>query len=223
MAFTSFPFLVAALLIAGATVAVVIWRHPALPHFTLLAAGIGVVLLCMAAGGIEWRRPRPQSVLVMVDLSPSTRTATFRDRGRITARIRQLLGKIPYRIQYFADGPVTEPAGGTILPDVPADRTTLPTDVGASAIVLFSDAQFALPAMLPPTYVIVDPMLENIADARVERLELRGQDAWISVANSDQPRILSLRGLAGATPTTAPAGAYALTRRIAPGATVIAA
>ena len=43
---------------------------------------LGAILLAAAAAGVIWNRPAPPSIVVMVDLSPSTRGAGFRSRGR---------------------------------------------------------------------------------------------------------------------------------------------
>ncbi len=224
MSFTSPPFLIAAVGLLIVTAIVVRVRRPALPRLTLVLAGIGAVMWCAAAGGAQWRRPRPHSVLVQVDCSPSTRGADFRSRARLTARIAQLLNGVPYRIEYFADGPATEPPAGTTLADVPAEQTVLPAPRQGDAVLLFSDGQFpAPPPVGVPVYAVIDLALEETADASVHRLDLRGETASVEVRNTGPPRVLSLSGVEGTTPTTAPAGAYTLSRHVAKGATRIAA
>src|SRR5205823_13713757 len=73
-----------ALLAAGlglSTVAMVIAR---LRRVKIRLPGSAMILAAMAlfslsAGGITWRRRMTQDVLVLVDVSPSTRVADFRD------------------------------------------------------------------------------------------------------------------------------------------------
>jgi hypothetical protein len=69
---------------------------------------------------------------------------------------------------------------------------------------LFSDGQFALPAIAPPTYPVVDPQLADAHDAAVVNVEQRSaDDLAIDVRNSGDQRALSLNG---ATPATIPVG-----------------
>jgi len=107
-------------------------RRIAMPRGAALCVVVGVSLICLSIGGLNIRIPQTQQTLVMVDLSPSSRTAAYRDASRRDARIRQLLGSVDYRVENFADWPSV-------------DHTDfLPPQ--ASAIVLFSDGRFDLPA-----------------------------------------------------------------------------
>ena len=94
-----------ALALVLVTVAVAVYRRPALPATTLALATLALLALALAAGSPVWRGA-PAAVEVMVDLSPSTRPGTYRDPVKLRERIAQLLGDTPYRISYFADGDV---------------------------------------------------------------------------------------------------------------------
>ncbi|MDB5291237.1 MAG: hypothetical protein JWL69_2478, partial [Phycisphaerales bacterium] len=94
------------------TVLILLLRRPGLPGATLWLGGLGSVLLCLAAGGVVWQRPTAGEVAVMVDLSPSTRTAGYRNRAALDRRITSLLGNAPHRVYYFAqDIAQGEPTG----------------------------------------------------------------------------------------------------------------
>jgi hypothetical protein len=185
-----------------------------------------MALLSLAAAGPVWRKPASGEVAVMVDLSPSTRSAEYRKRAMLESRVRQLLGGVPFRMYYFADGmgPATV-AGAGDLPDLPAERTRYEPPVGA-AVLLFSDGQFEEPAAGaggPPTYPVIDIGLEDPHDAAVVSLDVRGDSAVAGIRNVGPDRQLSLSGMAGASPTTAPAGEYVVSRAIDPMAGIIAA
>src|SRR5947209_9835487 len=107
-------------LVAAGIVAV---RRPTVPAVTACAAMIGVVAAALGAGGLTWQRAMPQPVVVMVDLSPSTRTAEYRDRTVLERRIRELLGAMPYRLQFFSEENLKADPGTPHLADVPADHT----------------------------------------------------------------------------------------------------
>lgn len=152
----------------------------------------------------------------MVDLSPSTRTATYRDPAALRGRIGQLLGRSPHRVVYFASESATTTTAppGPTLPDLLADRTTF-APPAARAVLLFSDARFALPAFTPPTYIVVDAALDTVADASVEDLEVRGDELAVTVENAGPPRPLRIAGAGGSPADTAPTGAIVLTRPVA--------
>src|SRR5438309_12101262 len=101
--FESPTIAIAGLALVVVTVLVTLIRRPALPRLTLAMVGVGLVLLALAAGGMTWRRARQGEVLVMVDVSPSTRTATYRERPALERRIRQLVGDAPWRLIRFAE------------------------------------------------------------------------------------------------------------------------
>ncbi|HSV16177.1 MAG TPA: hypothetical protein VLI90_18085, partial [Tepidisphaeraceae bacterium] len=70
-------------------------RRLALARASQLLLAMGLILLTLAAGEPQWWRVATSSVVVMVDLSPSTRGATFRHRDALIARVHQLLGNQP--------------------------------------------------------------------------------------------------------------------------------
>jgi hypothetical protein len=153
---------------------------------------LGAVLLAAAAGEPLWKRAGNGSILVMVDLSPSTRGATFRDRAALDLRVHQLLGDQPFQLLAFADH--IQPMGqGPTLEDIPADQTIF-APPPADAIVLFSDGQFELPAYSPPTYPVIDPALDHPADAAVIELTQSAHQVIAAVTNTASPRPLKWTG-----------------------------
>ena len=215
--------LIAGLILAAIAAVAVYVRRPALPRGAAWLGAAGAVLLSLAAGSPIWQRPSPSEVAVMVDLSPSTRTADFRTRAQLETRIRSLLGKTPHRIYYFASDVAQGDPGGAVLPDIPAERTVFKPPAGAAAVVLFSDARFELPQAGPPTYVVVDPLLDAPADAAISSLEVRGGQAIVNVSNSGNPRRLTVAGTSGPPAATAPSGSYVLTRKLDPQAANVSA
>ena len=197
-----------------------LFRRPTLPALSKLLGVVALLLLAVAAGGPEWQRRGAPEVVVMVDLSPSTRGARYRDPAVLRERVRQLLGDAPHRLLYFAgDRPVDNPPrsdeGGT-LADMPTRRTVF-SPPAAAMVLLFSDARFDPPAVAPPTFVVVDGALEEPADAAVERMEVRGNELAVTVRNAGGPRTLSLVGLSAAEEIPIPAGGLVVTRRVPEG------
>ncbi|HWE02034.1 MAG TPA: vWA domain-containing protein [Tepidisphaeraceae bacterium] len=218
----SSPLWMTIALVAGAGAAVVVFlRRLALPPGGLWLCGAGMALLCAAAGRPMLLRPAPREAAVMVDLSPSTRTADYRTRARLHKRIESLLGKTPYRIYYFASRVTSEAPGGDVLGDLPAEETIFRPPAGAAGVVLFSDGRFDLPAIAPPTYVVLDANLESPIDAAVTSLEIRGKELAASVTNTGNPRRLVFGGTLDSSPATAPSGSYVLTRPIDPRASIV--
>ena len=193
-------------------------RRPAVPTMTYLLAGIGLVLLALAAGAPAWSRPGAGEVLVMVDVSPSTRAARYRDGASFRARVQQLLPGVRRRVVAFSGGAAIEDPkqfdGVVWFPEEPADRTVFAPPAGQT-VVLFSDAQFEIPQVAPPVYVVVDPQLESPGDAAVRRLEARGDDAVVTVHNGGGPRELTLSGTEEATRAAVPPGPMVVTRKLA--------
>jgi len=190
-------------------------RRPAAPRLTFISSAIGLILLALAAGGLTWQRATAGRVVVMVDLSPSTRTADYRDRAVLLRRIRELLDGAPYVLHFFADGVADVDASAARLPDIPVEQTRYLPPAGA-AVLLFSDCRFSPPEQSPPTYVVVDIGLEDVEDASVANLEIRGSEMAATIKNTDSTRQLVLRGGVGASPTTVPSGDMVVTRPIAP-------
>ena len=177
-------------------------RRVRAPAAALALAGAGLAALTLAAGGPVLTRSTRQEVLAMVDLSASTRGAAYRSVAWLNRRIAQLAGGVPVRVVYFAQAIHADVSAGSVLADLPGDRTVFkPPPV--VAILLFSDGRFELPAHAPPTYAVVDPMLQSPADGAVRRLELRGDHLAVAVGNGgDAPRVL--RVLTGGKPATRP-------------------
>jgi hypothetical protein len=191
----------AACAIALLTAVVARLRRPAVSPLTATSAGLALLLLALAAGGTTWRRPIASEVAVMVDLSASTRGATYRHPRTLDQRIHQLLGDTPYRVTYFADQNTAAAPAGTPLPDLPGDVTRY-APPPAPAVLLFSDARFDLPPAAPPTFVVADPALDQPDDAAVTRLERRSDELAATVSNTGRPRRLALGASSAATRPT---------------------
>jgi hypothetical protein len=122
----------------------------------------------------------------MVDLSPSTRGAHFRNPDFLRRRLGQLIADAPFRlIAFAAENRPLDPAGP--FDEMPADRTVF-SPTNADAIVLFSDARFDLPDQSPPVYVALDEGLENVTDGSVRNLEVRGNSLAATIANTGPSR-----------------------------------
>ena len=199
-------------LVLGAIVAVVFAvRRPAIPRFSCTSGFVGVALICVAAGGPFWRPPSPVDVAVMVDLSPSTRSADYRTRARLESRVRSLLGKTPFHISYFASGIVPfEPTGET-LADIRAEQTVFQPPAGSAAVVVVTDARFQISAGLPPTYIVLDPGLETPSDASVTALRINGRDVTATLSNSGPPRQILIDGVTHPASVAVPGGTLSLT------------
>lgn len=128
------------------------------------------------AAGRPWvERPAGRDVVVMVDRSASTRTASYHDPALLRQRISQLLGSVPHQVVEFSHPSAAE----TEFDPPPAD-----------AIVLFSDGRFAASASSAPIYFVIDPQLAQADDARVERLGFDGDYVQATVANTGNARPL---------------------------------
>lgn len=187
MPLTSFTFehplpLIAATLLALTAVALIWARRIELDRIGRALLVAGLIVMALAAGGVTWNRPLEREVLVMVDLSPSTRGARYRDGAFLQNRIEQLVGKARYRVVAFADQPRPLALPAQQLGDVPSDVTVFDPPA-ADAILLFADGNFDLPAILPRTFIVIDPLLIEPADVAVRNLELRDRTAAASVSN----------------------------------------
>ena len=181
--------LVAAGVIGAAVCIAAIVRRPAMPLSAQLLIAAGIAALALAAGGLTLNRPVIGQITVMVDLSASTRTATYRQPQLLEQRLTQLLGNTTRRVLYFADGNREQRPPG----DLPSTRTVF-APPPAEAIVLFSDAQFELTLTGPPTFIVVDPALDEPADAAVAAMESRDGSIAVTVANGGEPRNLTVAG-----------------------------
>ena len=185
-----------ALLIALAlwcAIAITAWlRRARLARPAALCLAAGLALLATAAGQPHIDLPQPGHPVVMVDLSPSTRIATYRDRAALDRRLRTLLGTQPHRIVYFSDD-ARNTVNGNPLPDLPADRTRFVPPPDATAIMLFSDGQFEPPETSPPVFAVIDPQLADTGDAAITDLRWNDGAAVMTVHNqSDTPRRLTI-------------------------------
>ena len=186
---SSWGALAGGIVLAGSIALIAIRRRVDLGTVSATMILLGLVVLAMAAGGLTWKTTQHGEVAVMVDLSPSTRTAHYRTVQTLRRRVAQLLGTTRYRMIYFAAENRAKVPEGTLLDDLAAERTLFSPPAGAKAIVLFSDAQFDLPPGSPPVFAAVDPMLQDPPDAAVKRLEIRGKTLVATVGNqANQPR-----------------------------------
>ncbi|HEV2294606.1 MAG TPA: VWA domain-containing protein [Tepidisphaeraceae bacterium] len=186
--------LAAGLALAVAAIVTACFRRASAPLVSHVLVGLGLMLLAIAAGEPRVANNADGRIAVMVDLSASTRGATYRDDAALRARVAQLLGDRPHTVVRFGD----EQAERTNWPPPPPD---------AAAVVLFSDGRFDPPATSPPVYAVIDPALDRPADAAVTGLDRRGDQLVINTTNGGAPRELTV----GASSTTAPTGARTIT------------
>jgi hypothetical protein len=186
--FTNLIGLVVGLIALAAGFALILRARHVVSTLMLVLIAAGLLAFALAMGEPTLRWPNRERVTVMVDLSPSTRGAAFRDERWLASRIQTLLGNVPHDVIRFGEG---------------APRETTFWPVGSKPIVLFSDAQFDLPTTAPPTYVVVDPNLEKVDNAAVVSLRVINDRAIAEVDGGTSPRTMSLSGRA---PTTAPTG-----------------
>jgi hypothetical protein len=193
-------WIAAAMALAALVIALI--RRPRIPRTSALLGILGMLCLLLAAAAPILRLPRRGTLAVMIDLSPSTRTANFRDAQQASHRLHELIGDTPYQMFGFAaDVHPLDPAGPWT--EMPAEQTVF-SPAPADAIVLFSDGQFELPPSSPAAYIVADPALENVTDAAVRRLQIRGDALDATISNSGARRAASFTGTTGAT--TAPVG-----------------
>ncbi len=212
-----------ALLVLIATIILAVRRRPAVPRATLALAGAGAILLGLAAAGLAWLRPVTRPIAVMVDLSPSTRGAAYRDPAALDRRVRELLGTTPFAFVFFSNGAGVADRTASSLPDLPSAHSALPpTD--APAVLLFSDGRLSVPSSLPPVFCVVDSALENANDAAVSSLVTQGNTISVGVRNSGaSARMLSLPGAENEQLHPIQPGSFTLTQKIAPGAESVSA
>src|SRR5580658_8591634 len=116
MSFTSIDLGLAAIALAACAASIARGRRISMPHISAWLFAGGLLLLALAAAGPVWLRTKPGKIAVMVDLSPSTRGAHYRDAAQLRQRIGQLLGGLPYESLAFAsenrpldlNAPITE-------------------------------------------------------------------------------------------------------------------
>jgi hypothetical protein len=163
-----------------------------LPSAFCLLILLGLLLIATAAGGPSISLHPPRQFTALIDLSPSTRSAAFRDRSALLHRIGELAGNIPVRLLAFSDRIQDLPIDKS-LPDLPCDQTRYdppPTH----AILLFSDGRFPLPDTGPPTFPVIDPLLIDPPDAVVTRMQFAGNTPQAFIRNRGPERTLSWSG-----------------------------
>ena len=173
--------------LAGIVAVAVAWaKRSRVGMAVVIWVGVAAVLFALAAGGLRASIATRQRVQVMVDLSPSTRGAAWRQPGYLQRRIRQLLGDTPYRIIAFAEH---NQDGTAMAAEMPAQRTVF-APPEPWPVLLFSDGQFSWQPGFPPTYAVVDDGLDHPGDAQIrEILHERGQ-AIALLSNRGAPRRL---------------------------------
>ena len=174
--FDSPILLAAALALVAGVVAAASVRRVDLRPLTRALLAAGLVLLAVAAGGAAVELRRGGRVAVMVDVSPSTRTADYRSAEALDARVNELLGDTPRELREFS------PETGQRLP------------AGFDVVLLFSDGRFEAPQVAPPTYAVIDRALSDARDVRVERVDVRDNSVAVAVANDGPPRELTING-----------------------------
>src|SRR4051794_25128342 len=78
-------------------------RRVHLPPSSIVLTATALLLLSLAAGNFGWTNPAPPRIAVMIDVSSSTRTATYHDTANLTQRVQQLLGDAPFTAYFFSD------------------------------------------------------------------------------------------------------------------------
>src|SRR5688500_9518419 len=102
--FDSVPLATLGTALACLTVIALAWRRISNRSAAFRLLAIGLIVLGNAAGGPQWRSGRADGVAVMVDVSESTRGATYRDEAALRRRIAELHGQQPYTLLRFGDG-----------------------------------------------------------------------------------------------------------------------
>ncbi len=147
-----------------------------------LLAG-AVALLVLAASGPWAGLPRTPRIALLVDVSPSTRTASWRDPvelRHITATLARAGRVSTYS---FADGTavlaIDAYDGGTAV----VAKTRAVTPAQADVAVLLTDGRLDL-TPLGPVAFLIDPALDQPGDHRVTQLTYAG-DRPVAVASDE--------------------------------------
>jgi von Willebrand factor type A domain len=192
-----YPLLASLALAAGVTACAIGWRERRrIGGSAVVLLGVAGVLLAAAAGGLRWSGRSEERVQVMVDLSPSTRGAHYREGKHLQEEIARLLGDQPYDVIAFGEH-AQELRGTESLKDLkemPSPMTRFEPS-GPGPVLLFSDGQFELPPGGPPVFAVVDGGLEKAADGRVAELrDERGETIAILENTSGAPRAVAGAG-----------------------------
>ena len=180
-------------------VVVVAWvrRRVMMPELAWTAVA-AALFFALAAGSMVLHLAGDGRVVVMVDLSPSTRGADYRRPGMLQRRIGQLIGDRPFEVIQFGQSNRTATIDSP-LEEIASQRTNFDPPM-ADAVVVFSDGRFAAPAYSPPVFFVLDAGLEHPADAAVRNMELRGGEIAVTVeSTSGAKRVLTISGDLAAT------------------------
>lgn len=179
-------------------------------------AGVSAGLFfALAAGSMVLHLSGGGRVVVMVDLSPSTRGADYRQPGMLQRRIGQLIGDRPFVVIQFGESNRAATIDSP-LEEIASKRTNFDPPT-ADAVVVFSDGRFAAPAYSPPVYFVLDAGLEHPADAAVRKMEMRGGEIAVTVKSTGgENRVLTISGDSEATTRSS-----ATTRPVAAGESVM--
>lgn len=201
MPLSDLVYLLAAAALALAALLIRLLRPAALGRTESILLIAGLVLMVLANVGWTFPSAPDARPIILVDLSPSTRVAAYRQSDYLHRRIEQLLGyrPAPAQIRYFGDGLFTPPTSSGRLPDAPARHTSLPALEGA-AILVFSDARFHATAPSPPLHLVIDPLLETPADAAVSRADQRANAVVALVRSTAAGRSVRARSAAQGVP-----------------------
>src|SRR5258705_7155913 len=93
MIFLSLSGLITSALLVLIILVIAAFRRPDMRRSSEILILLGLVLLTLAAGELAYLQSDPREIVVMVDLSPSTRGAQYRDRAFLRRRIQTLLGQ----------------------------------------------------------------------------------------------------------------------------------
>lgn len=196
------PWLALALLPIAVLIA---WRSGALEPAGRWLIRVATLLLLLAVAGVQLRCDRELRIVALVDVSPSTRGAIFRDRVAVDAKLKQLVPGRAVEIRYFADGRVTT------SDESAATQTRMP-ETDADAVILMSDGRFDAPDVVPPVFAVVDASLDATGDARVTGVSVGDGAARIDTHAQAPDRSVSLT--TGGEPIALSAGPMTLTVRV---------
>ncbi len=126
----------------------------------------------IAAASPVWLDAAPPRIAVYVDLSPSTRTAFWRDPQTLS----RVLAAFPGEPELFVFGEVAMRTGIEVYDggDLMAEQTKLDINVDADAAVVLTDGRLDLTTVLPTSFLI-DPALDAPGDAAAMSLERDGR------------------------------------------------
>lgn len=169
------PYLaLAAALLVGSALFLLIRRRKDLGLTLIGLFAAAQLLLALAVGQPHLIVPDSTPIQVLLDVSPSTRTAEYRDPSKLAARLQQLLPRQSFSIASFG-----QDALSTTLPAI--HEPTL----------LFSDGQFPATQAAGPVFSVLDPALLAAQDARVSRLFHERGKTMAIIRNSSPQRQLT--------------------------------